>query len=639
MLVSNVAARVRSQADTAIGRVRTTESLYAFSRKLAGTATLDDVLWATAYQTALMLKVRVVLLLPEEGVLTVKSGYPPEDQLDQADLAAANWAWSNDRPAGRGSDTLPGAKRLFLPMRTGRGAIGVIGIDDDRTGPLLTPDQRRLLDALVDQGALAIERVLLVEDMDRVKRTVESDRLRGALLTSISHDLKTPLASVLGAASTLRDLGSGLNEAQKHELLATMIDESERLNRFIANLLDMTKLESGAIVPNAARHDVGEIVGSALRRAGKILVHHKVSLELGPDLPMLELDAVLFEQVLFNLLDNAAKYAPPGTTISIRGARDREQVIAADHGRGQRHSAGGAGKRVRQILSRAEGRPCPSRHRAWAGDLPRLRRGDARHDLGRQPHRPQRRGDNHSAAGTGRRQRAGYRRMNAPPIKVLVIDDEPPIRKLLRMGLSTQGYDILEASNGKIALEKLAEGPALIILDLGLPDIQGHELLRMIRGRNESVPIVVLSSRGDEAGKVQALDLGADDYLTKPFGMDELLARMRAALRHQLQVQGERPVFRAGDLSVDLVRRIVKVGEREVKLSPKEYELLRVLVQHAGKVLTHRFLLKELWDELTDAQYLRVYVRQLRQKIEADPERPQFVLTETGIGYRLRAPD
>ena len=229
--------------------------------------------------------------------------------------------------------------------------------------------------------------------------------------------------------------------------------------------------------------------------------------------------------------------------------------------------------------------------------------------------------------------------MNAPAIKVLVIDDEPPIRKLLRMGLSTQGYEILEASNGKLALEKLSEGPALIILDLGLPDIPGHELLRLIRSRNESVPIVVLSSRGDEAGKVQALDLGADDYLTKPFGMDELLARMRAALRHQLQVQGERPVFRSGEFSVDLVRRIVKVGEREVRLSPKEYDLLRVLVQHAGKVLTHRFLLKELWDELTDAQYLRVYVRQLRQKIELDPERPQLLLTETGIGYRLRAPD
>jgi len=221
----------------------------------------------------------------------------------------------------------------------------------------------------------------------------------------------------------------------------------------------------------------------------------------------------------------------------------------------------------------------------------------------------------------------------------MVVDDEPPIRKLLRMCLATQGYDILEAPNGKAALDLLARDPDLIILDLGLPDMQGHDLLRMLRARNERVPIVVLSSRGDEAGKVQALDLGADDYITKPFGMDELLARMRAALRHQLQVHGERPLFRTGELSVDLVRRIVKVGDNEVKLSPKEYDLLRVLVQHAGKVLTHKFLLGELWDETVDAQYLRVYVRQLRRKIEADPERPHYILTETGVGYRLRAPE
>jgi two-component system sensor histidine kinase KdpD len=155
---------------------------------------------------------------------------------------------------------------------------------------------------------------------------VESDRLRGALLTSISHDLKTPLASVLGAASTIRDLDAGLTDEEKRDLLATVIDESERLNRFIANLLDMTKLESGAIVPNTARHDLSEIVGSALRRANKILIHHKVTLELAADLPMLELDAVLFEQVLFNILDNAAKYAPPDTTISVRAMRDRGQI-------------------------------------------------------------------------------------------------------------------------------------------------------------------------------------------------------------------------------------------------------------------------------------------------------------------------
>jgi two-component system KDP operon response regulator KdpE len=229
--------------------------------------------------------------------------------------------------------------------------------------------------------------------------------------------------------------------------------------------------------------------------------------------------------------------------------------------------------------------------------------------------------------------------MSAAPPRVLVVDDEPPIRRLLRMGLSVHGYHVIEATNGKNALELLGKSPDIIILDLGLPDIQGHDLLRMIRGRNEALPVIVLSSRGDEAGKVQALDLGADDYVTKPFGMDELVARIRAALRHQLQTHGERPVFRVGDLSVDLVRRIVKVGDKMVKLSPKEYDLLRVLVQHAGKVLTHKFLLTELWDDLSDAQYLRVYVRQLRQKLEDDPEKPKYIHTETGIGYRLCASD
>jgi two-component system, OmpR family, KDP operon response regulator KdpE len=229
--------------------------------------------------------------------------------------------------------------------------------------------------------------------------------------------------------------------------------------------------------------------------------------------------------------------------------------------------------------------------------------------------------------------------MSAASLKILVVDDEPPIRKLLRMGLTSQGYEVLEAPNGKLALELLAKKPALVILDLGLPDIDGLELLRRIRHRQADLPIVVLSSRGDEAGKVAALDLGADDYVTKPFGMDELFARMRAAMRHQLQVHGERPVFHVGDLSVDLVRRIVKRGDKEVKLSPKEYDLLRLLVQHAGKVLTHRFLIQELWNEPTDPQYLRVYVRQLRQKIENDPERPQYIMTEIGVGYRLRAPD
>jgi two-component system sensor histidine kinase KdpD len=168
--------------------------------------------------------------------------------------------------------------------------------------------------------------VHLVEDIDRVKRAAETERLRSALLTSISHDLKTPLAAVLGAAGALRDLSKSFDDAAKADLVATIIDESERLNRFIANLLDMTKLEAGAVIPNAAPHDVGEIVGTALQRAGKILAKHRVEVEISSDLPMVMVDAVLFEQALFNLLDNAAKYAPPETTISIQSWKDRDGV-------------------------------------------------------------------------------------------------------------------------------------------------------------------------------------------------------------------------------------------------------------------------------------------------------------------------
>jgi two-component system sensor histidine kinase KdpD len=320
ILVSNLAGRGQTQTTTALQRVRTIESLYGFSRKLAGAGTLNDVLWATAYQIASMLGVRVVMLLPENGSIALKAGYPPEDTLDEADLAAAKWAWEKNRAAGRDSDALPGAVWLFLPMRTGRGAIGILGIRRDEPGPLLRPHQRRLLDALADQGALAIERVHLVEDIDRFMRAAEADRLRSALLTSISHDLRTPLASVLGAAGALRDLS--LDEDAKADLIATIIDESERLNRFIANLLDMTKLEAGAVTPNLTPHDMTEIVGTALQRAGKILAQHRVEVEIAADLPMVSVDAVLFEQVLFNLLDNAAKYAPPDTTISIRSGHE-----------------------------------------------------------------------------------------------------------------------------------------------------------------------------------------------------------------------------------------------------------------------------------------------------------------------------
>jgi two-component system, OmpR family, sensor histidine kinase KdpD len=326
LIASNLAARVRAQAVAARERARITEELYLFSRKLAGIATLDDLLWASAHQIALMLKVRVVVLLPEDGGLVVKAGFPPEDMLDDADLAAARWCYEKNQATGRGADTLPGAKRRFMPLRTGRGAIGVVGIDSDEPGLLLTPEESRLLDALSDQAALAIDRVNLAQDIDRARLAAETDRLRAALLTSISHDLRTPLASILGSASSLVTHGREFDATVRANLMRTILEEAERLNRFIGNLLDMTRLESGPLQPQSGPADLSDIIGATLQRADKILQNHAVEIDLETGLPLLNFDMVLMEQVLFNLFDNAAKYAPQGSRITVT-ARDESGSI------------------------------------------------------------------------------------------------------------------------------------------------------------------------------------------------------------------------------------------------------------------------------------------------------------------------
>lgn len=223
------------------------------------------------------------------------------------------------------------------------------------------------------------------------------------------------------------------------------------------------------------------------------------------------------------------------------------------------------------------------------------------------------------------------------PARILVVDDEPPIRRFLRTSLSAQGYVVLETDDGAAAMEELKRNAIdIVVLDLGLPNMHGFEVIQKMRESGSTVPVIVLSSRTDEAGKVKALDLGADDYVTKPFGLDELLARIRTALRHAMRKEGAEPVFASGGLKVDLARRSVAVDGVEVKLSPREYDLLKVLVANAGKVLTHKYIIQEVWGTATDVQYLRLYIRALRQKLEKDPERPQHILTEQGVGYRLR---
>jgi two-component system KDP operon response regulator KdpE len=222
--------------------------------------------------------------------------------------------------------------------------------------------------------------------------------------------------------------------------------------------------------------------------------------------------------------------------------------------------------------------------------------------------------------------------------RVLVVDDEQPIRRFLRVTLTSQAYTVIEAASGQEALSGAAtQKPDIIILDLGLPDIDGVEVTRLLRQWTQ-IPIIILSVRGSESEKIAALDAGADDYLTKPFGVGELLARLRAALRRTAQTANE-PVFTSGNLKVDLARRLVTVSGREVQLTPTEYGLLRMLITHAGKVLTHRHLLHEVWGAEYGEEFhmLHVNISNLRRKIEPDPARPQFIITEPGVGYRLRA--
>jgi two-component system, OmpR family, sensor histidine kinase KdpD len=333
----NLTARVRAQADLAARRAGVAGELFNFSGKVAGLAQLDDILWAVSFQIASMLKCNVVILLPNRaGQLEIRGAYPPEDELSADDIAAATWSWERGQAAGRNAETLPGARRLFLPMRTGGGKVGVLGLQRPDDKALFTPDERRLLDALNDQTALAIERARLVEQVDEAKVVAEADKLRVAMLTSLSHDLRTPLASILGAATGLLADQGLYDRAHTEELLLTIREEAERLDRFVGNLLDMSRLEAGALGVKSQWTDVGEMVDAGLKRLARRLVGHRVVRDIPVDLPFAKADPLLLEQALINLLDNAAKYAPVDSTITIRATMDAGKIslTIADEGPG-----------------------------------------------------------------------------------------------------------------------------------------------------------------------------------------------------------------------------------------------------------------------------------------------------------------
>lgn len=333
---SALAARTRIQTESARREARTTAELYAFSRKIVGVVDLYDLLWIVVTHLARLLNAEIVVLMPEDGRLATKAAFPPDSELSEADIAAARWSWDADRPAGRGTDTLPGGRWLFVPFRTSRSAIAAIGVLPNKEGRELSAGDRRLLEAVGNQAAVAIERVILAEDIDQARLGAERERLRSAMLTSVSHDLRTPLASIIGSLSSLLSYGERYDAGTRRELLATAQAEAERLDRFVGNLLDMTRLDAGAIAPKREAVEVGDLVSTTLRRAAPLVEGHTVSSTVPRGLPALQLDFVLAEQVLFNLLDNAAKYSPVGGGIEVvaRQEGDRVEIVVRDEGPG-----------------------------------------------------------------------------------------------------------------------------------------------------------------------------------------------------------------------------------------------------------------------------------------------------------------
>ena len=545
-----------------------------------------------------------------------------------------------------------------------------------RGRPLPAAD-RRVLGAFAAYAAAALEQLRLAAEAEAAKPIAEADRMRTALLTAVSHDLRTPLASAKAAVTSLRSPEVRWTAADRDELLATADESLDRLARLVDNLLDMSRLQAGALSLFPRPVGVDEIVARSLDDLGPR--SRSVLVDIPDSLPEVQVDPAILERVVVNVTENALRYSPPGKppllTASALGDRvelrvidrgpgipekERDRVFVPFQRLGDTDNTTGVGLGL--ALSRGfieamggtlTAEDTPGGGLTMAMSLPAVAAEPGLEHGAAEP------GQRERDAGTGRRSSAGQ--PGGAVTRVLVVDDEPQILRALRINLRVRQYEVFTAASGAEALEVAGHHPPdLVILDLGLPDLSGIDVIQGLRGWT-AVPIVVLSGRADSADKVEALDAGADDYVTKPFSMDELLARMRAAVRRSGTPE-DQPRVRLGDLVVDLAAKRVeraaaagtgrqparaRAGRRwatrappggAIRLTPTEWHLLEVLLRHPGKLLSQQQLLTEVWGPgyASATGNLRLYMAQLRRKLEPDPARPRWLITEPGMGYRYQ---
>ena len=636
VITAMLASRAREHSLGMGTRVQAAQSMFEFSRKLSGAAKLDDVLWAAAVHAQKALDARcIVLLRPDDGELNICAAWPPMDQLDAGEASAARWTLKKSEPAGWRTGTLPNVRFQFRPLATSRGVVGVCGVEPKIAEEPLSAQDESMLTSILEQTAIAIDRALLVDESVKAAALEENEKLRTMLLASLSHDLRTPLASITGAVTSLLQLGDKMPAPDRRDLLISIEEEAGRLSRFVANLLDMSRIESGALAPRRDLVDVADVVRSAVARCRKVFPEQEIALSIARDLPLIRADANLLAQVLFNLLDNAHKYGGDSGAI-IHARREGEDVVVTvtDEGPGVKPADL---ERIFEKFYRG-GRPdgrkagtglglsiCRGLVEAMGGTIiaqsPAIRQ--ARH-----AHRP--------AFSRFRAAARGHGGMSA--IRVLVVDDEPQIHRFLRPALTACGYEVLDGGDRP---RRLA----------------AHRHRRSRRGRSRPRP-----SRHGRQGRSCGRPAASRRFRSSFYRREtkrprkswrSTLAPTIMSKSHsrsanswlgcappcatQRMENASRRGSRAGGLCIDFVKRLVTKNGVAVKLTPKEYDVLAMLASHAGRLLTHRQLLTAVWGPAhqEDTQYLRVFIGQLRAKIEEDSSEPRLVLTEPGMGYRF----